>query len=169
VSVPSSELGPHPFSCRRVCPPFPEPKGGTHSPAGEGVGGLNSDDLRKSLVLCLLSGCFHQEGSAGAMFTVQPLTRQNFNVPNFNRTFTSWSVQGISSGQSQAAAVFRHILLYETGPYRLNNRIGWRHNGWTYRGTGLLVKTGRILTKRRISWSNTVMNWLNRRTDRCYY
>ncbi len=43
VSVPSSELGlPHPFSPRKcVTPPPPHPKpkgGGTHSPAGEGVG-----------------------------------------------------------------------------------------------------------------------------------
>ncbi len=42
MSVPSSELGPtHPISRKRVCtPPPPQTKGGgTHSPAGEGVGG----------------------------------------------------------------------------------------------------------------------------------
>jgi hypothetical protein len=38
VSVPSSELGPppHPFSRERVCPPRNQ-RGGTHSPAGEGM------------------------------------------------------------------------------------------------------------------------------------
>ncbi len=58
MSVRSSELGPpHPFSRKRVCPPPAEPKlEGTHSPAGEGVEGPNSDDWRKSLVLCLLYG-----------------------------------------------------------------------------------------------------------------
>jgi hypothetical protein len=36
-------------------PPTSSPKrGGAHSPGGEGVGGPNSDDWRKSLALCLL-------------------------------------------------------------------------------------------------------------------
>jgi hypothetical protein len=38
-----------------VHPPESKDKG-THSPAGEVVGGPNSDDWRKSLVLCLLCG-----------------------------------------------------------------------------------------------------------------
>ncbi len=52
MSVPLSELGPHPPFRKRVCPA--EPKGGTHSPRG--VGGPNSDDWRKNLALCLLCG-----------------------------------------------------------------------------------------------------------------
>ncbi len=44
VSVPSSELGPPPTSLPQAI----------HSPAGEGVGGPNSDDWRKSMALCLL-------------------------------------------------------------------------------------------------------------------
>jgi hypothetical protein len=40
---------------KRVCSPL-DTKGGIHSPAGERGGGLNSDDSRKSLALCLLHG-----------------------------------------------------------------------------------------------------------------
>ncbi len=57
VSVPSLELGPppHPFSRKRVCSLPRNQRGGTHSPVGEGMWGPNSEDWRKSLVLCLLS------------------------------------------------------------------------------------------------------------------
>ncbi len=59
------------LECHIVCPlvrigtPIPSPasecvppgtKGGTHSSAGEGVGGPNSDDWRTSLALCILGG-----------------------------------------------------------------------------------------------------------------
>jgi hypothetical protein len=55
VYVPSLELRlPHPLCRKQVCPP-PGTKGGeAHSPAGEVAGSPNSDDLRKSLALCLL-------------------------------------------------------------------------------------------------------------------
>jgi hypothetical protein len=47
VSVPSSELGPPaPYPASECVPPLGQ-KGRTHSPAGEGVGGPNSDDLKK--------------------------------------------------------------------------------------------------------------------------
>jgi hypothetical protein len=52
--VPSSELGlSHPLSRQRVCH-SPRAKGGAHSPAVRGWRSSNSDDRRKSLVLCLL-------------------------------------------------------------------------------------------------------------------
>ncbi len=52
--VPSYELGPPPTR-KRVCPPPSNQAGGTHSPAGVGVGLCpNSDDWRKSQALCLL-------------------------------------------------------------------------------------------------------------------
>ncbi len=57
---PLVEIGtPPPLSRKRVCHPPPEPKGGggTHAPAGEGMGGPNSDDWRKSLALCLVCVC----------------------------------------------------------------------------------------------------------------
>ncbi len=50
VSVPSSELGPHSLSRKRVCSPpsQPEPKGEwTHSPVGEGVGESQFGRLEK--------------------------------------------------------------------------------------------------------------------------
>jgi hypothetical protein len=53
VSVPSSELGPPSPTSECVSPPGTK-GGGTHSPAGEGEGGPNSDDRRKSLALSLL-------------------------------------------------------------------------------------------------------------------
>jgi hypothetical protein len=47
VYVPSSELG--------VCPPPPEPGGGGHTSLRvRGWGSPSSDDVRKSLALCLL-------------------------------------------------------------------------------------------------------------------
>ncbi len=55
MSVPSFELGPPIPSPARECVP-PESKGAQHSPAGEGVGGPNSDIWRESLALCLLCG-----------------------------------------------------------------------------------------------------------------
>ncbi len=46
---------PHPLYRKRVRGPLPGTKGGTHSPAGEGVGGgPKTDDWRKSPALCLL-------------------------------------------------------------------------------------------------------------------
>ncbi len=52
VSVPSSELAPPQLLPASECaPPFPEP-GGPH--LGEGEGGANSDDWRKSLALSIL-------------------------------------------------------------------------------------------------------------------
>ncbi len=39
-------------------PPGPKGGGGTSSLAGEGVGGLNSDDWTESLALCLLCGLY---------------------------------------------------------------------------------------------------------------
>ncbi len=46
--------------------PAPEPKGGgTHSPVGEGMWGPNSENWRKSLVLCLLS-------ARGEAFSFEP-------------------------------------------------------------------------------------------------
>jgi hypothetical protein len=51
---------PHPLSRKWVCtapPPPPEPKGGTHSPAGKGRGGPNSDYWRKRVAPCLLYSC----------------------------------------------------------------------------------------------------------------
>ncbi len=62
MSFTSSELGTpiHSPKSESVTPPSPslEPKGGTHSPKGEGMGGggPNSDDWRKSLALCILCG-----------------------------------------------------------------------------------------------------------------
>jgi hypothetical protein len=50
VSVHSSELGPPTPAPASECPPtLPEPKrgGGQQSPAGEGAGGPNSDDLER--------------------------------------------------------------------------------------------------------------------------
>ncbi len=56
--VSSSELGrSQPLSHQQAsvpCPPESGAGGGAHSPAGEGLGGPNSDDLRKSLALSLL-------------------------------------------------------------------------------------------------------------------
>ncbi len=47
LSVPSSELGPHPLFRKRVCPP-PETKGeGAYSPAGAGVGESHFGRLEK--------------------------------------------------------------------------------------------------------------------------
>ncbi len=43
------------LSRKRVCS-APRTKGGTHSLTGEGVGGPNSDDWRKSQAFCLLCG-----------------------------------------------------------------------------------------------------------------
>ncbi len=56
VYVPSSKLGPHPLSLRRVCNVCPpKPKEGKHTRfRARGWGSPNSDDLRKSLALCLL-------------------------------------------------------------------------------------------------------------------
>jgi hypothetical protein len=53
LSVPSSELGqPTPSPTRECCSPPPvEPRGETHSLAGEGVGGPNSDEGTATLVL----------------------------------------------------------------------------------------------------------------------
>ncbi len=46
---------PHSLSRKRVCTPLPKPKEGKHtSQRVRGCGGPNSDDLRKSLALCLL-------------------------------------------------------------------------------------------------------------------
>ncbi len=42
----------HHLSSKLVCT-TPGTKGGQRSPAGEGVGGPNSDDWRESLALCL--------------------------------------------------------------------------------------------------------------------
>ncbi len=58
MSVPSSELAPPAPFLYSECVPPPQPKGvvGQHSLAGEGPGGTNSDDWRKSLALCLLCG-----------------------------------------------------------------------------------------------------------------
>jgi hypothetical protein len=54
VSVPSSKLRPPPSSASK-CVPLPGTKGkGKHLPAGEGVGGPNSDDW--SLAPCLFCG-----------------------------------------------------------------------------------------------------------------
>ncbi len=55
MSVPTSELGPPtPLSRKRVWSLPRIERGGTHSPAGEGVGVPNSGDWRKSPALCLL-------------------------------------------------------------------------------------------------------------------
>jgi hypothetical protein len=56
VSVPSQELGlPHPLSRKRVCTPPPQTKEGEHTHQGvRRWGRPNSDDMRKSLALCLL-------------------------------------------------------------------------------------------------------------------
>ncbi len=43
----------HPPPASECVPPF-NLRGGQHSPAGEGMGGPNSDDWRESLALCLL-------------------------------------------------------------------------------------------------------------------
>ncbi len=63
MSVPSSESGPPtPLSRKQVCPPPPGTKRGGHTRlyAGEVmVRGPNSDDWRKSLVLCMYSGSFN--------------------------------------------------------------------------------------------------------------
>ncbi len=53
---PRPNYDPYPLSPQQVGPP-PEPKGGTHSPAGEG--GPNLDDQRKILALCLLCGVLY--------------------------------------------------------------------------------------------------------------
>jgi hypothetical protein len=51
VYVPSSELGlSQPLSRQRVCPSPQNRGGGAHSPAGEGLGESQSNDLRKSLL-----------------------------------------------------------------------------------------------------------------------
>ncbi len=59
VYVPSSELGrSHPLSRQRVCPsPRNQTGGGEGTLAcGWGVGEFQTDDLEKSLAICLLSG-----------------------------------------------------------------------------------------------------------------
>jgi hypothetical protein len=49
---------PHPLSRKRECYlPDPTGGGGTYSPAGEGAGGPNSDEWRKSLVLMIVLLC----------------------------------------------------------------------------------------------------------------
>jgi hypothetical protein len=55
---PSSKLGlSQPLSRQQVCPSPPESGGGGHTRRGvRGWGSPNSDDWRKSLVLCLLCG-----------------------------------------------------------------------------------------------------------------
>jgi hypothetical protein len=58
VSAPSIELGPPTPSLASECAPL-EPKVVRLSPAGELVGGPNSDDRRKILALCLFcETCF---------------------------------------------------------------------------------------------------------------
>ncbi len=65
LAVVGIRIPPRPLSRKRVChcvtPPPPEPKGWWRDTlacesAGEGWGSPNSDDGRKSLVLCLLCG-----------------------------------------------------------------------------------------------------------------
>jgi hypothetical protein len=48
----------------------PEPKGGTHSPADEGVVGSQFGRLEKSLALCLLCGMQHCRSNYSAVITV---------------------------------------------------------------------------------------------------
>ncbi len=67
MSVPSLELGPpssHPLSAERVCnpPPPPNQRSGEHTNLRVRVEGHNSDDWRKSLVLCLLCGAGYPKG-----------------------------------------------------------------------------------------------------------
>ncbi len=55
MSVPLSELAP-PAPSPSVSPPWNQSgRGGQHSLAGEWAGGVNLDDWRESLALCLLS------------------------------------------------------------------------------------------------------------------
>ncbi len=68
----SSELGPPTPSPASVCVP-PGHKGqGTQSPAGEVVGGPNSDDWIKSLALCLLCGRARRAGTR-YFYPAQPI------------------------------------------------------------------------------------------------
>jgi hypothetical protein len=76
---PSSQLGPPPRNCVWLPPPPPppEPKG-AHTPAMRrvrGGGGLNSDDGRESLVLCL-------HCALGILF-LGMLSIRNFVIGNF--------------------------------------------------------------------------------------
>ncbi len=58
VPVRRNWVPPPPFPEASVCPPWTQRGGevGQHSLAGEGMGGLNSDDWTKSLSLCILCG-----------------------------------------------------------------------------------------------------------------
>ncbi len=59
LSVQSSELGPHPLIRKRVLPPPLGSRGETHSLAGEGVGGPNSDEGTDTLVLYVYNPSTH--------------------------------------------------------------------------------------------------------------
>jgi hypothetical protein len=58
----SSELTlPHPFTFRRVSPPFWFRRGRAHSLAGEGVGGPNFDEGTYTVVLHVYTRCVRKQ------------------------------------------------------------------------------------------------------------
>ncbi len=80
MSVPSSEWAPPaPFPQASVPAPWNQRGGNTHSLAGEGVGGANSDDRKESLALCLYSVLYIEEDMKSCCHAV-PRTRDDKTV-----------------------------------------------------------------------------------------
>ncbi len=77
---------PHLLSRKRVCPPHGP--GGTHSLAGEGVGGPNSDDWTETLVLYIVYSFTLPTSVGGGVVSLKGSHRMGFRQKSINRS--SW-------------------------------------------------------------------------------